>query len=688
MKKYFDRELSWLSFNYRVLQEAKDSSVPLYERIKFLAIFSSNLDEYFRVRVASLRSLLLLKQKTQKQLKFDPEELLKKINKRVVEYQEEYGRIFNESIIPELRDQNIFLVNEQNVPAEHLAYLKEYFSEFILPYINPMLLQKKKITPFLKNKSLYLAITLESIAYDDDIKKKNKYALVEIPNELKRFLVLPSNGRFTIMFIDDIIRLNLQSVFPGYRILSVYSLKLTRDAELYIDDEFTGDLLEKIKKGLSKRKIGVPCRFLYDKNMPPEFLEYLKETFQLSGNDLVKGGKYHNLNDLFGFPNPGYKHLSDPPAVPLCVPVFENQQSMISVIERQDVLVSYPYQDYSYVIKLLNEAAADPLVTRIKITLYRVASDSKVVKALMKAAANGKKITAFVEVKARFDEESNILWAAELEKSGVKVLYSFPGLKVHSKLCLIYRVKENATRLYAYLATGNFNEKTAKVYADHGLFTSHSGITGEVEKVFDFLSNKEEDYNFNHLLVAKFNLRSEIYKLIDQEISLARNGKNASMILKMNSIEDKKMILKLYEASSAGVKIKLIIRGICCLIPGKEVLSENIEIISIVDRYLEHARVFIFNNNDNPVYYLGSADLMSRNLNRRIEVVFPVYDINIQAQLQKFIDIQINDNVKARIIDRKQVNCYRYTDAEPVRSQSEIYNYLSGLTVFSPRELS
>lgn len=678
MKKYYDRELSWLSFNYRVLQEAKDSSVPLYERIKFLAIFSSNLDEYFRVRVASLRSLLTLKEKTQKKLKFDPERLLSKINKKVVEYQEEYGKIFMEEIIPELKQNDILLINEQNVSAGNITWLKDYFNESVLPYINPMLLQKKKIVPFLKNKSLYLGIVLEPIEGKNGSKKKIKYALVEIPEMIKRFIVLPQSDKyFQIMFIDDVIRLNLSSVFPGYKVLSIYSVKLTRDAELYIDDEFSGDLLDKIKKGLSKRKLGVPCRFLYDKNMPQEFLEYLKETFGLSKNDLVPGGKYHNLNDLFGFPAPQNKpELFDNRINPLCIKPFENVKSLFSVIDEQDVLISVPYQDYSYVIRILNEAADDPLVENIKITLYRVSSGSKIIRALIKAALNKKKVTAFVEIKARFDEESNLNWASELERSGVEVLYSFPGLKVHSKLCLISRYSEGSLKKYAYLATGNFNEKTAQIYADHGLFTSHSGITTEAEQVFDFLSHKKTEHNFRHLLVAQFNLRDDIYKLIDNEIDNALNGSGGSMILKMNSLEDKKMIKKLYIASMAGIKIKLIVRGICCLIPGQPGLSENIEVISIVDRYLEHARVFIFNNNGNPLYYLGSADLMSRNLNRRIEVVFPIYDKSIQDQLQSIIDIQLNDNSKARIIDRKQLNNYKYTEHEPVRSQDKIYSYL------------
>lgn len=679
MKKYFDRELSWLSFNYRVLQEARDSSVPLYERIKFLAIFSSNLDEYFRVRVASLRSLLSLKEKTQNQLKFNPAKLLKKINNRVVEYQEEYGRIFSDSIIPELEKNNIYLHNEKNPPGESLEFLKEYFNESVLPYINPILLQKRKIVPFLKNKSLYLVAVLESIN-TKKVSVKKKFAIVEIPAGLKRFITLPGKGDdFRIMFLDDVIRLNLSSVFPGYKIEAVYSIKLTRDAELYIDDEFSGDLLDKIRKGLSRRKLGVPCRFLYDKNMPAECLDYLKETFQLTKTDLIRGGKYHNLNDFFSFPSPGYKHLSDVSKLPLCVPQFEKGLSYIQVIDNEDVLISVPYQDYSHLIKFLNEAAIDPEVTKIKITLYRVASASKVINALLKAAAMGKKVTAFVEVKARFDEESNLGWASQLENGGIKVLYSFPGLKVHSKLCLIYRKNGESEKLYTYMSTGNFNEKTADIYADHGLFTSNPDLTSEAEQVFDFLSHKERDFEFRHLLVARFNLRSEIMRLLDNEITSALAGREASIILKMNSLEDKKMIAKLYEASNAGVKIKLIIRGICCLKPGVEAFSRNIEAVSIVDRYLEHARVFIFHNDGNPLYYLGSADLMSRNLNRRIEVVFPIYNKDIQRVLQEIINIQLNDNCKARIIDYRQENSYRYNEDERIRSQESIYEYLKSL---------
>lgn len=682
-KKIFDRELSWLSFNHRVLQEARDPSVPLYERLNFLAIYSSNLDEFFRVRVASIRSLLNLKEKSKATLPFQPRILLKKIKEAVNKQQVEFGRIYKEEILPHLEEENIFLVNKEKLNDAQTQFIKYYFRDQVVPFVQPTLLDKKRVSTFLHNRAIYLAVRLKSKKkLISTIKKRIqrfKYAIVEIPaDRLARFITLPSeNGKHCVMFLDDIIRINLPLLLPGYQIESCYSIKLTRDAELYIDDEFTGDLLTKIKRGLSKRKTGTPSRFLYDEQMPNDFLKFLKESLQLKNDDLIPGGNYHNFNDFFNFPKFSKPNLEYEPMPPHLCKELEGAVSIIEVISGKDMLLTFPYQSYGYIIKFLEEAADDVNVKSIKITLYRIANDSLIVRSLVKAVENGKDVTAFVEVKARFDEETNFISVETLLKAGVKVYSSFPGLKVHSKLCLIERIEKTKSQYYSYLATGNFNEKTARVYADYGLFTASQELCKEVKKVFNLLERKSKHEKFKHLLVAPFNLRKKLIELIDNEIKNIQEGKTAGIILKLNSLEDRKMIKKLYEASQAGVKIKLIIRGICCLVPGIKGLSENIEVISIIDRFLEHPRVYIFHNNGDSKYFLSSADWMKRNLSRRIEVAFPVYDKNIQKLIQKMIDLQWNDSVKAREIDQDQKNDYKRNESEKnIRSQYEIYGLL------------
>ncbi len=678
-KKFFIRDLSWLSFNYRVLQEAKDPSVPLYEKIKFIAIFSSNLDEFFRVRVASIKSLLNLKNKTQRKLQFDPNLLLKKIAKTVYNHQEEYGHIWREIILPQLNQNNIFLLNDAGITADQKESLRENFNQNVQPYLRPMILMKKKVTPFLQNNSLYLAVQL-SKSKPDSLKNKTKtsYGLVEVPTQhIKRFFVLTDKEKHCILFLDDVIRLFLPEIFPGFKVESSYEIKLTRDAEMYIDDEFSGNLLEKIKKGLGKRKTGPPARFLFDKEMPKSMIKFLCDCFEIQKEDIVPGGKYHNMNDLFSFPLPKNEKLENEPQPPTYKKELEGHPFLFNSINEGDHLLTYPYQRFDYVIRFLHQSANDPQVRAIKITLYRTAKNSGVIRELINAAKNNKDVTAFVECKARFDEESNIHWAEELAANGVKVLYSFPGIKVHCKLCLVYRKEDEQIKKYAYLATGNFNESTAKIYSDNGLFTIDPRLTNEAEKVFEHLTTQTKELEFNHLLVAQFNLREKLYEMVDNEIANAKAGKKARIILKVNHIEDRKMIAKLYEASAAGVKIQMIVRGICCLIPGVKGLSENIKIISIVDRYLEHSRIFIFHNEGKEKYYLGSADLMVRNLSRRIEVAFPVYDKRIQKEIKKIISIQLADNIKARIINQTQNNNYKKSNTkEIVRAQSAIYELL------------
>ncbi|WP_337872581.1 polyphosphate kinase 1 [Ignavibacterium sp.] len=682
-QKYFNRELSWLSFNYRVLQEAKDKSLPLFERIKFLAIYSSNLDEFFRVRVASLRALLNLKSNSSKKLNFEPEVLLKTIKRIVHKQQEEFGRILNSEIINELLKERIFFVDEKTINEYQKEYLNEYFDVYITPIIQPSLLDSDNINTFLKNKSIYLAVRLIRKKSVNPIKKKStvkryKYALIEIPfDKIGRFITLPEkDGSNFVIFVDDVIKLNIGKIFPGYIVESYYSIKLTRDAELYIDDEFSGNLLQKIKKGLSKRKSGAPSRFLYDKSMPTNFLRSLRKSFRLSKDDLMPGGRYHNLNDFFEFPDFGKKHLMRESFTPLPNKLLDISNSYFDSLSQQDILLSYPYQSYNYVINFLNEAANDKNVKSIRITLYRVAKDSAIVKALISAAKNGKKVEAFVEVKARFDEELNFSSAEQLEHAGVTVYYSFPNLKVHSKICLIEKVEDGKNKFYSYIATGNFNENTAKIYTDFAMITKNQSIGADLKKIFKVLSGKSEKECFTQLLVAPFNLRDKLNQLIDNEISNAKNGLEASITLKLNSLEDWKIIDKIYEASEAGVKVYLIIRGINCLLPFSPIHRKNIFAISIIDSFLEHGRVYIFHNKGDKKYFISSSDFMRRNLNRRIEVALPILDDRIKTIIQSIIDLQLKDNVKARILNINQNNRFVKSGVNPIRSQYLIYEYL------------
>lgn len=681
--KFFNRELSWLSFNHRVLQEAKDPSTPLYDKIKFLAIFSSNLDEFFRVRVASLRSLLDLKKKTQKELKFDVEKLLEKLHKTVVKMQEEYGEVYADIIKPELAQNNIFLVDHTQLNSVQKEFISELFNSQVVPHIMPMIIARKKITPFLRNQRLYLAVKLSSKqngSTDKQLKHKRYLsAIVEIPtNHIDRFILLPKIGNNNyVMFLDDIIRYFLPNIFYGYNVHESYAVKLTRDAELYIEDEFSGNLLDKMKKSLAKRSSGAPSRFLYDRSMPAAFLNFLKEALLLSDEDLYPGGKYHNFSDFFTFPNPGIKELNYPEMKPLKSKELDLKKNIFESTSEHDQLLYFPYQSYDYVINAIEQAAKDPAVRSIKITQYRVARDSKIVNALIKAAHRGKDVTAFVEIKARFDEEINIKSAEEMQKAGVKVLYSLPGLKVHAKIALITREENNALRNYAYLSTGNFNEKTARLYTDYGFFTANPDITDEVEKVFEALEGNVTEFEFKHLLVAHYGMRQGFQAMIENEIAFAQRGEPAAITIKLNSLEDERIIKKLYEASLAGVKVNMIVRGICCLIPGIKAMSENIRGISIIDRFLEHDRVYIFNNGGNEKIYLSSADWMKRNLSRRIEVAFPVYDNDLKNIIKHIVNIKLSDNVKARIIDEKQTNVYRKTESTSEhRSQYEIYEYM------------
>jgi len=666
------RDVSWLSFNGRVLQEAADPTVPLYERLKFLAIYSANLDEFFRVRVASHRSFRELKKKTRKQLDVRPKHILKEIRAIVELQQAEFGRIFREEVIPELESVGIYLVNDRQYTPEQAAFVREWFDKEVAKEIEIVWLEEEKVAPFLQNKGLYFIVEFQASG--------TPLALVNIPTDkIDRFLLLPeSEGKHCISFLDDAIRLNFDRLFPGQAVKEAYSVKVSRDAEMYIEDEYSGDLIEKIKRGLKGRNIGLPTRFLYDARMPAELLSRLKIILKLSKNDLIPGARYHNFNDFFGFPDPlGKESLHETPMPPLPHPLLEQSDSLMSLLTEKDFMLHFPYQKYDYVPQLIIEAAEDEEVESIEITLYRVAGKSEVARQLIYALEKGKSVFVFIEAKARFDEESNLYWGDQLKAAGAKVRYSYPGIKVHTKLLLIKRKESSKPRYFSYLGTGNFNEKTAKIYGDHALFTAESSMGRDVSQVFDLLKGDIIMPKTKHLFVSPFTSRSRFVKLIDKEIAHAQAGRPAYMILKMNSLEDQKMIEKLYKASQAGVKIQLIVRGICCLVPGVKDFSENIEVVSIVDRFLEHARVYIFGNGGEEKMYIASADWMGRNLDRRVEVVIPILDPAVYAELRQIVDIQLADNTKARIIDANQENLYARDFRKPqVRAQVAIYEFL------------
>ena len=673
---FIHRDLSWLSFNYRVLQEAMDLSVPLFERIKFLAIYSSNLDEFFKVRMAYHRYLVRAGKKAKRDLEHDPKMTIKEIRRIVNLQQEEFSSVFLERIVPELKKQSIYLRRRLDLNNKQREFVEHYFHDHMLPFVQPVLLVGEKVRPFLNNAALYLTLQMKPI---HDLHADDEYALVKIPSDhLPRFIELPSSsGKHEIIMLDDIVRHSVSWMFPGYAITDTFSVKLTRDAELYIDDEFSGDLIQKIKESLSKRQVGPAARFVYDREMPPQMFEFLCKVFALEKNDTLREGRYHNNFDFFKFPDFGLVHLKNNALPPLAYPLIEKSVNVFETIRTRDHLLHYPFQSYASVIHFFEAAAVDPAVTHIKITHYRVAKNSRIMQALTAAVSVGKQVSVFIEVKARFDEEANLNWGEKLEKEGVTVHYSFPGLKVHAKIALVRRQEGETAKLYAYTATGNFHEETARTYSDFGLFTADERLTKELARIFSYLETaKLPQQAFHHILVGKFNLREKLEQFIDSEIDAAMRGEEAQIILKVNSIQDLAMITKLYQASQSGVKVKLIVRGICCLVPGVPGLSHNIEVISIVDRFLEHARVFVFHQGGKEAVYISSADWMLRNLSHRIEAAIPVYNETLKKEIVNYLRIQLNDNVKARIIDINFLNEYRKTESDlSIRSQLEAYYY-------------
>jgi len=672
-----NREVSWLYFNDRVLQEAADKSVPLVERIRFLAIFSSNLDEFYRVRVATLSRLSNLNTRSKAILGFSPRKILNQIKNIVVRQERKFNHLYEDVIVKELEREKIFLINETQLNVTRGAFVREYFREKILSTLVPVMINKNEPFPELKDRAIYLFVRLVQTKN----KEKSRLALIEIPTDVSsRFVALPeTNNLKFITLVDDIVRYCLDDIFFifDYDSIEAYSVQLTRDAELDLDIQVSEKFIDALSKSLLKRGKGKPMRLLYDTDMPLDMLTYLVAELDLTADGLIPGNRYHNFKDFISFPNVGRPELEYPKLVPLPVNELSSVSSIFTQISAKDYLVNLPYQSFDYIIHFLREAAIDPKVREINITLYRLAENSRIIHALINAAKNGKKVSCMLELKARFDEQANIYWTKRLEEEGVVVNYGMPDYKVHSKICLIRRTEKGKDKYYANLATGNYNEKTAKLYCDHSLFTANPLITSELVTFFDGLQKQIFHSSYKNLIVSPLQSRQKINYLINKEIKAAKAGNNASIILKMNSLTDVPIIEKLYEASNAGVKIKLIIRGMCCLIPGLIGFSENIDVISIIDRYLEHARVWIFGEPGKENVYLSSADMMARNLDHRVEVGFPVLDAQIRSEILDIINIQLKDNTKAREINELNNNRYRKTGTKVLsRAQTEIYTYL------------
>lgn len=673
---FLNREISWLYFNERVLQEAADETVPLIERIKFLSIFSSNLEEFYRVRVATMTRLSNLNDKTKELLGFNPRKILNEIKNIVVRQERKFEQLFQATLINELAQNRIFILNDTQLNVARGEFVREHFRDKILSNLVPIMVDLDRPFPELKDRYLYFFVRLKKKTG----KKDEKYALIELPTDLPRFLVLPeTNGLKFIILAEDIIKYCLDDIFYVFKYdeMDAYSIQLTRDAELDIDKNVSEKFIEELKTSLDKRKKGKPMRLLYDTEMPFDMLSVLVAKMKIEAESLIPGNRYHRFGDFIRFPNVGDKSLEYAPTVPLKVHGLHRTQSIFDKLATKDYLINLPYQSYDYIILFLREAAIDPKVTAINITLYRLAENSRVINALINAAKNGKKVNCLVELKARFDEQANIFWTNRLEEEGVHVNYGLTDYKVHSKICLVTRMEKGRPMYYANLATGNFNEKTARLYCDHSIFTAKKEITHDLIKLFAALNKKTVAGGFKHLIVSPLESRDKFYTLIDREIKIAKSGKPAYLIFKVNSLADEGIIEKFYEASNAGVRVKLIIRGICCLVPGIKGFSENITVISIIDKFLEHARVFIFGNNGKEEIFLSSADLMSRNFEHRVEVGFPVLDADVKQEIRDIIDFQLQDNVKARDITRMNNNKYHKNRiSTKVRAQVQTYNYL------------
>ncbi|TNH95500.1 polyphosphate kinase 1 [Aeromonas sobria] len=676
-KQYEEKELSWLSFNERVLQEAMDKTVPLIERVRFLGIFSSNQDEFFKVRVSDVKRRILISEVHGGG--DDAKVLLRAIQQKVMALGEAFDNTYKELLIA-LARHNIFLVNESQISESIQQWLRVFFREKVLRHIIPILLNKE-VNPvkFLKDEHTYLAVEMKK---DGQV---IQYALVEVPtDDLPRFFQLPPEGtrrKKQIIILDNVIRFCLDEIFKGffdYDEIAAYAVKLTRDAEYDLSDQLDLSLVDKMSDGLKQRLTAMPVRFVYEREMPAAMISFLKLKLQISSYDaIMPGGRYHNFKDFIGFPNVGRDYLENPKLPALDCRDFDGFVNAFDAITKQDILLYYPYHKFHHFTELVRQAAFDPAVSAIRINIYRVAKKSRIIHSLIDAANNGKKVTVVVELRARFDEAANIDWANILTDAGVKVVFGVPSLKIHSKLCLITRHEHGEAVRYAHIGTGNFNEKTAKIYTDFSLLTRHPDITAEVEGVFEYIEYPYKRYKFNHLLVSPINSRRQLYRLIDNELSNAKAGQPSGIILKINNLVDKDLINRLYAAGQAGVPIQMIIRGMCALRPGVPGLSDNIKVISIIDRFLEHPRVMVFHNKSNPQLYISSADWMSRNIDGRIEVGTPIYDERLKQRIMDILELQLSDTCKARVIDADQQNEYvKRGNRRKIRSQVAIYDYL------------
>lgn len=679
IQNFTPKEISWLSFNQRVLQEAQDETVPLIERIKFLGIYSNNLDEFFRVRVAILKRLSKIGKKAEELVGDDPIKIIKEIQDIVLQQRFEFDKTY-QKIRSELEKENIFILNEKQLSPEQGKYVQKLFQKKIQPFLIPIMLNQVTSFPKLKEEAIYLAIDLEN-KINKNI--QNNYAIIEIPNNLPRFIELPcENDKITIIFLDDVIRYELADIFRMFEFdnIEAYTIKLTRDAELDINDDLSESYVKKISRSLQQRKEGRPVRFLYDSNIPSNLLDFFIKKLRFKKEDaIIGGGRYHNFKDLIGFPSVGKPHLKHKPLPPFKHKDLLTHNSILDSIKEKDILLHFPYHDFNQFIDILREASIDPKVNAIKITIYRVGKNSSVVNSLINAAKNGKQVTVLIELQARFDEEANIKWGKKMQEAGVKVIYGVNGLKVHAKLCHITRKEGKKEVNYSCIGTGNFNEDSAGIFSDHLLLTANTKLTNEVEKVFVFLDRNYKKGMFRHLIVSPFYLRSKLLRMIRNEINLAKAGNKAYIYIKLNNLADMQLINKLYDAAKAGVEVKLNIRGMFSVTPNIDE-NINIESIAIIDRFLEHSRIYVFGNNGDEKMYISSADCMARNLDRRVEVTCPIYDKNIKKEITDFMNFQWEDNVKVRILDNKQTNIYRKNKGKKIQSQVEIYNYLYNKT--------
>lgn len=683
--EFFNRELSWLSFNERVLQEALDSRNPVIERMRFLGIYSNNMDEFFRVRVANVRRMIAVKDKSVLGFNGSPKDLFNEIRVVVLNQQRQFELAY-QKILRELENHNIFHIQEHELNEEQVAGLKSYFNLKIKHAIVPVILNSSTPFPRLKDSGVYLAIKMTNLR-----STKLRYALIKIPSIISRFYLIREGEKQKVILIDDIIRLNLDSIFSifTYHKIEAYTFKFTRDAELNLDDDISTSLKDKIEQSIKLRKKGTPVRFVYDQDMPHDLLEYLLKHLNLEfGVNTIAGGRYHNFKDFMSFPDFGVNEFVYSPLPPLNHPVLEGQKSLLKLILKQDVMIHYPYQRFDYLVDLLREAAIDPRVRSIKINIYRVTRDSQVLKALMSAISNGKQVTVFLELMARFDEENNLYWSNRLKEDGATVLHGGQDIKVHSKLIQITRMNGNKKQYITHIGTGNFHEKTARIYGDLSLITADEKIGLEVAKVFQLLESETPNFNrrFKELIISPINTRYRFINLIKNEITAAKRGERAEIHIKLNNLTDTEMIQWLYKASNAGVKVKMIIRGICSLVPGISGQSENITVYSIVDRFLEHARVMRFFNGGTPLYFISSADWMERNLDKRIEVTCPIKDEVLQKEIDVIFDYQLRGNAKTRIIGKYQKNKYRKVEKKVFHTQVELYNYYKNKLIVNEKQ--